>query len=1036
MSKNGINEAIFYSEVPLTDEKNRLLCSFFEILKNKELLTKCDAIFNLLISRKKKLFLTESINETNFLPKDEEVLFISFLFLKPLNKFSNFSPENEFNFINSYDYINDVYFYIESFCIFYFHKLPLDKKKIKRYIFSFICELIENKILVKRIEKIGLKTTLEISSGIIVEKINDFDYLNICFSKPKVIEINGLKYLKGAFMSRVQEVFKQNQNSGERVILKNLSFLYSFSSLSVQINKDLFNFAEKSVEKEINLSLNEVPNAIKKEKNLFNEKIKLKIDEKKSIIEDFYKEYLNEKYTYINSCKNIELKNIPYLLFLRWVTYTLLDQKNTNNNFLIISTYLIVLNNFKQILDLITDDNLKKKMKFKFIKNFEEGENEENLKILLEESFAEDFLETFDEESMLDEIESNKNSLGQFEEKDDDGNLNKNKKKNYNKMFNAAVNDEIIDFNGSSGFLFLNKKKVQKKLKKLSKKYFEKIKKKQLDPLFDCYRSKILEIINFKKEKENFDLNNIEKSEILKILDHIGSEAIKNSWKNMDVSENLIKVAAQWDNEMNSIAMLTFSKKLYNLKKEIVLIQKEYSKISKYILYNNLNILKNNIKFEEKIFFLFFFDFRGRFYHKSPIGVTELKLSRYFYYYGEYSKTELEDNSKNKIDNIIKLYLDEIKKIKLFFKIETNSNKINHAIFWIIISISKIFIEKNSTKISRDSLIALGVKNILNNENTLKNSNGNLKLESIIEFNYGISSLKNLSNPVVKKLPIHKDATASGMQNLIRIMGNKNENSLNFCNLNDSTHWYDTYLIIREKWLEIEKKKKNYKKEDYEIFTRKTIKAIIMTKPYAATYLFSFKRFREKVFEVTNTYVELGSKEEERFKSFYKFLENDVEETFFLKNNSKNMVTYFAKEFEKDNEYNFWINSHDSSVNLVYYKFFTKTYDVLVKTPSEDKLKRKTKKWLELDKTKIDKKKIIDSIRANWIQNIDSIFIRDILKKMGTNYLAIHDCVLVDVLNVSNFIIAANEVYNVKIFNETHWNSKEDLKVFSIFIFL
>jgi hypothetical protein len=69
-------------------------------------------------------------------------------------------------------------------------------------------------------------------------------------------------------------------------------------------------------------------------------------------------------------------------------------------------------------------------------------------------------------------------------------------------------------------------------------------------------------------------------------------------------------------------------------------------------------------------------------------------------------------------------------------------------------------------------------------------------LLDIIEFNYYKCMLVDLHKPFIYDKPILKDATASFMQNLVRLMGYKNEDSLRYTNLLSDDCWYDTYSYI------------------------------------------------------------------------------------------------------------------------------------------------------------------------------------------------------------------------------------------------
>jgi hypothetical protein len=86
--------------------------------------------------------------------------------------------------------------------------------------------------------------------------------------------------------------------------------------------------------------------------------------------------------------------------------------------------------------------------------------------------------------------------------------------------------------------------------------------------------------------------------------------------------------------------------------------------------------------------------------------------------------------------------------------------------------------------------------------------------------------------------------------------------------------------------------------------------------------------------------------------------------------------------------------------------------------------------------SKIDHEKILISIRANWIHYIDGLLVRDINNNSKYIYITIHDCFCIDILNVSNFIITANNQSNKKIFKSMSWNKLNNIEFFSIFIFI
>jgi hypothetical protein len=62
---------------------------------------------------------------------------------------------------------------------------------------------------------------------------------------------------------------------------------------------------------------------------------------------------------------------------------------------------------------------------------------------------------------------------------------------------------------------------------------------------------------------------------------------------------------------------------------------------------------------------------------------------------------------------------------------------------------------------------------------------------------YHLNTLFNeLKRKKIRKLVIQKDATASFIQNLIRLLGYKDQKSLEYANLLDNDNWYDPYSII------------------------------------------------------------------------------------------------------------------------------------------------------------------------------------------------------------------------------------------------
>lgn len=192
-----------------------------------------------------------------------------------------------------------------------------------------------------------------------------------------------------------------------------------------------------------------------------------------------------------------------------------------------------------------------------------------------------------------------------------------------------------------------------------------------------------------------------------------------------------------------------------------------------------------------------------------------------------------------------------------------------------------------------------------------------------------------------------------------------------------------------------------------------------MTNPYSATYRTAFNYFKEAVEEEFGIRIVFNSEEEKVFKEFYTYVSEEVENKIFLRHSSKKIIEYI-NNIIKDTPTEITIESHDSKTNLVYYKFSQKNFDIIIVIPTSQIKRRITKRYERIDKLKIDYQKINMSIRANWVHYIDGLLLRDINRNSIQIYVTIHDCFIVDFLNVSNFIVNANKQSNIKIFENTN----------------
>jgi hypothetical protein len=153
-------------------------------------------------------------------------------------------------------------------------------------------------------------------------------------------------------------------------------------------------------------------------------------------------------------------------------------------------------------------------------------------------------------------------------------------------------------------------------------------------------------------------------------------------------------------------------------------------------------------------------------------------------------------------------------------------------------------------------------------------------------------------------------------------------------------------------------------------------------------------------------------------------------ENYFLENKSKIIIDTSIEMLNKSKEIIYY--SDKSKISLIYYQFKSKTIDSYVYIEKEKK-KRITKNYNELDEEVILIKKIKKSIRPNFNHFVEACDAREIEKLMKKNFVSIHDCSLVYMDSVSDFIEAANLVSNRDEYNFFKINKKKK-KYYSFFI--
>lgn len=423
--------------------------------------------------------------------------------------------------------------------------------------------------------------------------------------------------------------------------------------------------------------------------------------------------------------------------------------------------------------------------------------------------------------------------------------------------------------------------------------------------------------------------------------------------------------------------LLEAYKNIWKNKHLIAEINKEISK--KMLFYKLFSFHDYCVKrdFSNRIYIPIYFDFRGRRYYDSPVSPTSHSFFRQIYHYGFY--TEYTYKNTPIVSSIILKY---IKKIEEKVECKLHSNKIVEACFWIIISIS--YIKRDKTKIS------YSIEEFLD----VEWNEDNLNIKDLVLYRYLHRILYNVKRDKLKKMHIiPKDATASVYQQLMLLLGAKDDKSYEICNLSGD-NWIDTYSYILNKFKEnnIERYKVDKKyAQNLDFLNRSNTKATIMTAPYASTRYTCFEYFTNIVNK------EVSDDLREVFYEFYSFINEDLEVKELFGKKSDSLI----------NMENFIIHALDSSVDLKYHRIKSLRIDKIIKINKINKV-RITSKYNLIDKENIDKKKILSSFRANLIHFKDAETIRKLEYLMSRHFMTIHDCFLVDVYSISNFIYHLN----------------------------
>jgi hypothetical protein len=448
-----------------------------------------------------------------------------------------------------------------------------------------------------------------------------------------------------------------------------------------------------------------------------------------------------------------------------------------------------------------------------------------------------------------------------------------------------------------------------------------------------------------------------------------------------------------------------YSINIFNKNKSGLISKKISIYLKCFIFENIIKNYKNNVKY----FIPFIIDFRGRKYDLTDISPTFFTELRYCLHLGEYDMYKDLKNHflKEKIDNIMLQYCYLIDK-----KFKSDDKLKNISFIWLLISLAEPFKNKMGSKVSIEKFIKKGLE-ILDDHKMIEL----LEYDDKIKCIYIKKILNELINNIFIKRLIPKDATASVFQHLVKCLGEFDDNSLKYCNMNSEEFWYDTYSIIIEKFnIKIKKHITTLTSEKYErIFNRKNLKKIMMTKNYGCGLKKSFKYFKQSIKDLLYGYN--GMEINEINVIFVKFYNHISKENQITKSDVNKIIDFF-----KDNKK---ITFNDSSKTSFEYKKFKNNR--IDSSYNNERYTRIIKEMSEED----DKKKYRIAIVANYIQSQDASLVRWVLNRIII--ITIHDCFMIDYMNISYLIALINEGMGENFHSIINENNK---KVFSIFIII
>lgn len=519
-----------------------------------------------------------------------------------------------------------------------------------------------------------------------------------------------------------------------------------------------------------------------------------------------------------------------------------------------------------------------------------------------------------------------------------------------------------------------------------------------IDNLKSSSHEQINNILNLesyrKKMKKNQYLKKINNIQTLK---QVENELIKNSnltdkekrklENKKEMLENLIKKGiVEWD------------PKIYN-----TWIQKDFSYV--YLIKIYLEYIRFFEDYKNPVYFVIYFDFRGRNYYNSMVSPTQGWPFRFLYYFeDEDIKGEIENEEEAaliNVNNYINIIIDIEKSIGIL------DQEKRLSLMWILISIGSLTISKKKT-ISEKEFINEGYNNYKNRieiEDNLENS----------ELAYYYLIIDNL-NKNKKNRYIMKDISGSIFQNASIILGVKNKDKLKYLNLNNDD-WHDPYAPL------IEEIQKTIAPELVIFFNRKTLKKPIMTKYYNSKFYTSFNYFIKEVRKMKEFKDYHYEKLWIEFKKVYETLKNLEKKLIFKHSNEE-----YNKFLKKEEIFNIEYDSF--KFNIISFKLVPHRLDIKVNNKRITVTTYKQSKIIYSQKTN-------NSMIPHVFHGEDSHRARVLIKTFKYRCFSIHDAFAVSYSKVNRLIIIANITFNINEKRKFYMNdNKINEKLFSKFIIL